>query len=198
MMKKLLSKWYLYLVAISVSVVAFCLSITIKTSPSKLEKINFFLGTYDALVTNLDKELEEKSSKDIKQINITFSFYGSSSFSYVFETTKQEMDFYILPSSFVGDIEAMYLHFQTLDESYLNEYFESELSYLSFENSIKGIKVYDHILKDGYFKDYVTYSNQLSEDDYYLFYNYKSPNLGNLNEGKTDHALSVSKILFNL
>lgn len=197
-MKKYLSKWYLYLIAIVISVVVFCLSITIKTNPSKLEKVNFFLGTYDALTSDLDKELESQSSDDIKQINITFSFYGSSSFEYVYETTRSEMDFYILPLSFLNSNESRYVYFADLNEAYLNEYFGTELSYLHYDATTVGIKVYDHLTKEGYFKDYVTYATGSSEEDFYLFYNRQSQNLGNINESKTDHALCVSKILFNL
>lgn len=198
-MKKYLSKWYLYLLAISVSVVAFCLSVTFKTNPKETERVNFFLSTYNAETTKLDNALESKKPSSIKQINITYCSFYSSSFEYIYQTTRKEMDFYILPGSFVNDSEGLYKYYPELDETYLNEYFELTLSYLNLEDKPKAIKIYDHNSKEGFFKDYVTYNSELNEEDFYLLFNGSSPNIGNINlKSTTDHALQIVKELFKL
>ena len=197
-MKIYLNKWYLYLLVTVISVVGFCLAVTFKTNPSKTEKVNFFLGTYDAKASKLDEKLESMKLSSIKQINITFSYYGSSSFSYVFQTTREEMDFYILPISFVNGDENLANHFSILDTNYLDNYFNLTLNYLSLKEKTRGIKIYDHESKQGFFKDYVTYESDTNEEDFYIFFNYKSPNFDKINNGQTSHALYIIKLMLNL
>ena len=69
-MKKYLSKWYLYLLAIALSVASFCLAVTFKTNPKNTERVNFFLGTYDAQTTQLkNKLMENKNLEDNTDYN---------------------------------------------------------------------------------------------------------------------------------
>ena len=82
---------------------------------------------------------------------------------------------------------------------YLNDYFDTKLEYCLYDGVAKGFKVYDHVKDEGILKDYITYSNDDYKSDYYLFFQFKSINIGEMNSvSKTNNALKVIKELMEL
>ena len=195
----LLKRLYILFISAILTSVVFVILINVKTNPSKTERISFFIGASDCNTSSLKKEIVKNKPNKIKQINLNFNYVNSSTFSYVYNTVKSEMDFYILPYSFIKDgSDSFYLNFANIKTSYINEYLKSNLDFYEYNGDFKAIKVYDNEKEVGFASNFITYVNDNYHDDYYLLCNYKSPNIGELNNSKTSFALDIIKTLINL
>ena len=60
-----------------------------------------------------------------------------------------------------------------------------------------GIKIYSKDTHSGMLDNFITYNNDDSEEDYYMFINRKSLHLGEFNDSPYNGAISVLKGLLN-
>ena len=198
-MARIFSKWYIYLLSIAISVISFCLIVSFKTAPKEHERLQIFLGAYEAKVMDLQDRLEEEKPDGVKSISLRFNYVSSSNFTYIFSTLRTEMDIIILPKSYVEENEGATLnYFANIDTEYLQKEIGREFDYyVNNDSETKGFKIYDSSLEEGLFKDLITYSGDNDKSDYYLFFSYKSNNIGELNKkSKTKHALELIKNIY--
>ena len=198
MVKKILSKWYIYILVAASATTLFCVATSIKTAPSETQKVNFFIGAYNVNVNKLQDDLMDIKDKNIINITCTYHNLNSDRFSYFYNSFKENSDFYILPSKYVEDNKSNTLEYAAnLNKNYLNNYFDDELVYYENDGYTKGFKIYDHLTDTGLLKEYVSYfvnDKEETKDDYYLFFRFSSVNLGETTvKSKTDHALKVIK-----
>ena len=208
-MTKYLSKWYIYLSVIAVVIASFCIAVGVKVAPKEHERVDFFIGANNAKVSEIENKLNENLPEGIVTVSPKFHYVDADNFNYIFSSYKETVDFYILPMNFVRDNKSLATgSAQNLDRSveYLNSYLGKTLEYCTFPDSdmktyVKGFKVYDYIKDEGILKNYITYNlpeTKVEEkSDYYLFFNFKSINCGEVNNNsKTDNALKIIKRMF--
>ena len=118
----------------------------------------------------------------------------------LYSSFRENCDFFILPLNYVNDYKGATINYSAnLDIEYLNDYFDTKLEYCLYDGVAKGFKVYDHFKDEGILKDYITYLNDDYKSDYYLFFQFKSINIGDMNSiSKTNNALKVIKELMEL
>lgn len=199
-MRRFLSKWYLYLLAIIISVSAFCILTNIKTNPKRTERINFIVACYDAQVYKLEQALKEKKPDYLKEINCTYLNIDADNFGYLFYSLRGDADFFILPINYVDNNQDSTIKYAAniIDTNYVDNKLNAKQEYYSYEGYSKGFKIYDSLLDEGILKDYLTYNVKEEKSDYYLFFNYNSPNVGSLNNSESEVAFDAIKTMFIL
>lgn len=198
-MRKILSKWYIYLLTVAIIVTGFCLTVSFKTAPKKIERFDLFVGACDIKVNELEKELNKKKPQEVKVAQVRFHYVTSSDFTYIFANFRADVDCFILPYKYVIDNEADSVKYAAnLNVDYMNSELKKELIYYQYDNQYKGIKIFDSVSNEGALSSYIDYSVDNYKSDYYLFFSYKSNNLGKNNDGKTDRAIKMVKELFLL
>lgn len=199
-MRNLFSKWYLYLLSAVVSTVAICLSISFKTAPKDHERIDIFIGALEMKTSQFDRDIDEKKPDGIKKVETRFIAKTANNFSYLFFSLRSEMDFYILPLDFVEENKGDVVNYSS---NIKIDYLEKELGrhfdyYYDDENRPKGFKIYDCKKEEGILGNYITYTNDEERNDYYLFFSFKTKNIGEMNGGGSTGAFEVIDVLFNL
>ena len=198
-MAKIVSKWYIYLLSFFIAVTSFCVVTTVKTNPKETERINFVVGAVDINSYQLEAKLKENKPKGIKKISCNFLRLHSQNFNYLFTTLRSNSDFFILPYNYiVNEFKGITDYAANIDTTYVNEKLGEELDYCSFDDHYKGFKIYDSSLDEGILKDYITYNFEDEKDDYYLFFSFKSKNIGELNHSKSENAYEVIKEMMAL
>lgn len=198
-MSKIMSKWYLYLAGVLLSVTAFCVGVSIKTNPKPTERINFVIGAFEADIYNLDKKLSENKPDGLKVIEGKFHYISASNFGYIFSSLRGTSDFFILPEIYVeSDLNNTARYAANLDEDYIDSQLGKEFEYYSAFEHLKGIKIFDSETQEGYLKDYITYETEEVKSDYYLFFTYNSSNIGEINNSKSVHAFEIVKKMLKL
>ena len=198
-MAKILSKWYFYLLSIAVSVSAFCILVSVKTNPKRTEKISILIGSYDAKVTDLENELKNNKPEQVKDVQIRYLNLHAKNFQYLFSSLRDDVDMFILPISYVeGREEGTVKYAANLDEEYVNHNIGKEPTYYSYDDKNKGIQIYDSESDVGCMKDYITYNEDDNKSDYYLFFSYKSKNIGKINNSKSETAYQIVKEMYKL
>lgn len=198
-MAKILSKWYLYLLSIAVSVSAFCILTSIKTNPKRTEKISVLIGSYDAKVNDLEKELNNNKPEQVKDIQIRYLNLHAKNFQYLFSTLRDDIDMFILPNSYVaGKEDDTVKYAANLDAKYVDSKVEKEFEFYVYDGYNKGIKIYDSDSDIGCMKDYITYNEDDNKSDYFLFFSYKSKNIGKVNSSESETAYQIVKEMYKL
>lgn len=167
----------------------------IKVNPKAYERVNLMISSINLNNKLLEEKMMESNKVDVKEINVTFSIYDSSSMSMVYNTVFSEMDCFIFPKTFLDNrIETSYLEYAKIDETVVSNYISSP-SFYEYEGNKYGIKVYDSLLKKGWCDSIIRYFNDSFNEDYYLFFNKKSVNLGEMNDSSFDSALDFMKAM---
>lgn len=197
-MNKYLSKWYIYLISIVVIVVSFCVGVSFKCALKKHEKIEVFIGAKECNTVTLLEKLNNNKPIDTIAVNVNFHYSTHSNFSYIFSSFRSEVDLIILPQTYLKDSEANVVDYcASIKKDEFEQYLGFTPTYYVKGEFYKGIKIYDATSKEGILKEDITYCDSNYQSDYYLFFNYKSNNLGFLNESVTDNALELVRTLFN-
>lgn len=199
-MTKVLSKWYIHISLLLVTTITFCVSVNMKTAPKEDERVSFFVGAIDTKKDDLEAKLDSKCDDDILAIYYHFHNIYASNFTFIYSSFRENCDFFILPINYVNDYKGATINYSAnLDIEYLNDYFDTKLEYCLYDGVAKGFKVYDHVKDEGILKNYITYLNDDYKSDYYLFFQFKSINIGEMNSvSKTNNALKVIKELMEL
>ena len=197
-MTKILSKWYIYLIAIVTLVTSFCIATSVKVAPKAEERLNIFIGALNIDINKADIKLNEYKPSDVVVVNTNFHHVDYSNFGYIFTSFRPEMDIYILPEEYIKNNEKIVCDYAaTLNVTSFNEFLNEEQVYYKRNEFYKGIKVFDNESNNGLLKDCISYINDSFKSDYYLFFNSKSINLGFLNESKTSNAIDFVRTLLN-
>lgn len=198
-MRKIWSKWYIYLTTVAVVVTSFCIAVSFKTAPKRTERVDFFIGAYDIKTEELKKEIEKKKPSGVVEVELRFHYISSKDFTYIFANFRANVDCFILPYDYVSKNENDSVKYAAnLDMDYMNSEFGKENVYYKFEDRGKGIKIYDAATKTGSLTNYIQYDTDDFQSDYYLFFSYKSVNLGKNNDSETDRAIKMAKELIQL
>jgi hypothetical protein len=185
--------YYLYLiVAILITLgwyEAFSLYYRLKSN----EKVSIYIISNVVDTTKLDINLSKRLlNGKLKEIIVNSDSITNPNL-YLLLNTKGlvNTDIIILPASIANNVNLLY-EFALLDKDYLANFIDDGVNYLQVNNLDIGLLIYDNQV--GILDDYITYS----EEKYYLFLNKKSVNIGNLNNSKSDIALNVLTILFEV
>ena len=99
MKKALEHNWYLFLISAVVASSIVCSGIAIKTSPTKKEKILFYISALDVNSSILVKESKNAANDDIRLVRINHESVTSSENSRLFGLVYDSTDIYIYPES---------------------------------------------------------------------------------------------------
>lgn len=198
-MGKYFSRWYIYLTSILFIVVAFCIGVSFKVTPSKEQKIEIFLGATQCDTVSLIETLNNNKPEDVVTVNLNFHYSTHSNFSYIFTSFRAEMDIFILPEKYIKDFnDTVSGYSANIKKDEFEQYLGITPTYFMKDQFYKGIKVYDSETKEGILKDKITYCDDQYSSDYYLFFNYNSVNIDFLNNNSvTDNALKLVRAIFN-
>lgn len=199
-MHRVLSKWYLFLASVLVTVTSFCVVVFAKTSPKSEERITFVVGAFNMDVGALSQKLNEKKPSSIKEINVKFDALESYNFGYTLTSLiRSDTDFFILPHSYFDANKGGSVKYAaTIKKDYVESQLERQFEYYVDGDYLKGIKIYDSSLDEGILKDYIIYTKEDDKSDYYLFFTYNSHNIGSLNDSGTTNAFTLLKEMFAL
>lgn len=193
MLRKILSRWYIYLASITLVIVSFCVAVSIKSEPKAEEKINFVIVSR-GVNNELKNYLNNNKPNDIKKIEFRFVDLETKNLNYYFSTLRGSSDFFILPLDYAEGNSSITINYSAnIKTDYLNEKLGETPTYYYSEEYAKGIKIYDGISKEGYLKDYITYNNEGETKDYYLFFTFNSKNIGQLNNSNSEKVFEVLK-----
>lgn len=159
-------RYYIYLVATFLSIVAICLIINFASKPTKEQSYLVFIANEpsNTKVVNLENKIKELSSYQIKEIDIRVINPKSNMFNNVYYTVGVNADLMILPKSVIYELDTQFY----LDLP--NEYI-SETNYKTSNGVARGIRIKDN--EKSYYSDYITYG----DEEYYLFMNKSSCHL---------------------
>ena len=105
------------------------------------------------------------------------------------------MDVLIFPKSFLDEnIESNFKTYAKLSQEIISNYI-TDASYYEYDGNKYAVKVFDSTSKKGWCDSIISYGNDLFNEDYYMFFNKKSVNLGELNNSKYDNALAFMKAM---
>ena len=167
----------------------------IKVAPKKHEKIQMFISCVDLNNKALEKAIKDTNKVDVKEINVSFAIYGSSSMNMVYSTVYSEMDVLVLPKTFLDEnIEHYYPYYTKLDESVISSYV-GDVDYYTYGENKYALKIYDSATKSGWCDSIIKYEKDGFNEDYYMFFVFKSVNLGELSKSKSNHALEFMKAM---
>ena len=104
------------------------------------------------------------------------------------------MDILIVPESKLDTFHTY--SFVKLDDLFVNSFCSSVYEFYDFDNIHCGLKIYSQDTCSGILDEYIRYSNDESNENYYMFINEESYHLGNFNNSKYNGAINVLKGLF--
>lgn len=189
MLRKMLSKWYIYFVSTILVVASFCIITNVKSEPKENEKINFIIVSH-GVNNGLKSYLNDNKPSGIKKIEFRYVDLNTKNINYIFSTLRESADFFILPLSYAENNPSITIKYSAnIKVDYLNEKIDTSPTYYYSEDYAKGIKAYDKETKTGLLSDYIDYG----EDNYYLFFTYNSKNIGKLNNSDSEKAIDVLK-----
>ena len=190
MLRKMFSKWYIYLVSIALVVTSFCVVTSVKTEPKADEKINFIIVS-NGVNNNLKQYLNEKKPEGLKKIEFRYVNAKTKNLNYIFSSLRRSVDFFILPIDYVENNPSVTIKYSAnIKENYLNEKIETIPTYYYADEYAKGIKAYDKEKKEGLLSSYIDYGE---DSNYYLFFAFNSQNIGQLNNSGSEKAFDVLK-----
>ena len=167
----------------------------IKTNPKSFERVNVLVSSLNLNNKILEEKMMSSNKIDVKQINVSFAIYGSSSMGMVYNTVFEEMDCFIFPKTFLDEnIASNYLEYAKINTEVITNYISDPIFY-EYEGNKYGIKVYDSSNKKGWCDSIIKYSDDSFNDDYYMFFNKKSVNLGDMTGSAYDNALDFMKAM---
>ena len=188
------TKWKYQLLGIVGAFIVSIIAITISSAPTKKEKISIFLTCYkaennfSAYMDSIKPDYLEIIELNIKQKEDTY--YGT-----VIQGFRKDADFIIVPESKIDYIITK--DCLILTDDMIGELTNKHYDYYSINDINYGLKIYSKDTKEGILKEYITFNQENSDEDCYLFVNNKSLHMGKYNNSKYDGAIKVLKEILN-
>lgn len=194
MNKAIKHNWYWFLIGAVVASTIVCGGIAIKASPTKKEKILFYISALEVNTSALVKESKEAANDDIRLVRINHESVTSSENSRLFGLVYDSTDIYIYPES--------QLERTTPLSAKISEDNVKTLLPNAEGKEIKeecAIKVYDATTDEGCLKSIIDYRiNENQKENYYLSFFKSSLHIGALNNHSSDNALRIANYLLKL
>lgn len=186
--KTVLKKWYLYVIAIGLSIFGCSYYVNFINMPRNEQTISLFISSYTSDTSKVKKYLESKSPSYLREIDITNIQPDSSNLEYFFVNKGlNRADIFILHESLLTK-ELLENQFAMLDNDYLSNYFSYES-----EATNHGIVVHK---KDGEDHKLITFKKDGKDDqNFYLFFRINSLHIGKLNNSNYDTAINLTKAI---
>ena len=194
MKKALEHNWYLFLISAVVASSIVCSGIAIKTSPTKKEKILFYISALDVNSSILVKESKNAANDDLRLVRINHESVSSSENSRLFGLVYDSTDIYIYPESQLERTTPLSIKISEDDvETLLPNAASKEIKEQC------AIKIYDATTEEGCLKDIIDYHiSEKQKENYYLSFFKSSLHIGALNNCSSDSALKIANHLFSL
>ena len=117
-------------------------------------------------------------------------YYGT-----VLKGFRDSADMIIIPESKIDYIA--FKNTLVLTDDMMSEFTSKHYDYYSVDGVNYGIKVYSKDTKEGILSGYITFEQEDSDEDYYLFISNKSLHMGKYNNSQYDGAIIVLKEILN-
>ena len=188
------SKWKYYILSIFVAFVVSLIAITVSSSPTKKEKIAFFLTCYNAN-NNLSSYMESIKPDYLEIIELNIKHKDDTYYGTVLKGYRQSADFIIVPESKLDYI--IIRDCLVLTDDIVGELTNKHYDYYSVDDVNYGLKIYSKDTNEGILSGYITFEQEDSDEDYYLFISINSLHMGKYNNSKYDGAIKVLKEILN-
>lgn len=188
--RSLKNYWYLFLIGIGVSGVAFYGLDSALTRLKPSEQLSLFLLAESFQEEKIASLLNEKKPDTIVAMEEHFVVSSNSSLSTLYSAYGPGVsDLLLLPESQLSNSAPQ---LAVLQDSVLLPYFDSGLTYWSYGGVNYGILSHQHTSSSQTLVGYST------TEDYYLCFSASSVQIGSLNGSSNDAALKLGKSLLNL
>lgn len=191
--------WHYYAIYAVLIIFFWLLLFKFLATPQKDERLNIFIAAYQVETVLLEQTLHKRLQQyDVKTVGVDYMAPDNGNFNYVFMTRGLiGTDIIILnkeklPGADYGR------YFAAIDPDLLMPYLpaSASLRYLRENDNIYGITVYDPVAATGYLTEYIEYTKEdVLPEEYYLFFNKSSLNLGALDNQVSDKALMALRVI---
>ena len=188
------SKWKYQLLGIVVAFIVSLVAITISSQPTRKEKVSIFLTCYNAS-NNLSSYMDSIKPDYLEIIELNIRHKDDTYYGTIIQGFMKEADFIIVPESKKDYIITK--NCLVLNDDILNELTNKHYDYYSVNEINYGLKIYSKDTKEGILKGLITFNQEESDEDCYLFINNKSLHMGKYNNSKYDGAIKVLKEILN-
>ena len=186
-LKKILKKWYVYVVGVILASVVSVYFVHFVSMPRNEATISIFLASNNETKKKVFDILDDVKPSYLREIDITNVEPNNTEFGYYFaQKGLNKADIFVLPESKLTD-EMLSKQFATLDQEYLSTYF----TYTS-EQTNHGILLHEKDKEDTLFN-----LKEELEENYYIFFRKNSIHCGNLNNSNFDTSIIFTKALLN-
>lgn len=188
------TKWIYYLLSIFAAFIVSILSITIASAPTKKEKVSIFLTCYN-VENNFSAYMDSIKPDYLEIIDLNIRHKEDTYYGMVVSAFVKDADIVLIPESKIEYINVR--DFLILNDDIVNELTEKHFDYYSIDDIKYGLKIYSKDSKEGILKGLVTFNQEESDENCYLFINNKSLHMGKYNNSKYDGAINILKEILN-
>lgn len=188
------TKWIYYILSIFAAFIVSILSITIASAPTKKEKVSIFLTCYN-VENNFSAYMDSIKPDYLEIIDLNIRHKEDTYYGMVVSAFVKDADIVLIPESKIEYINVR--DFLILNDDIVNELTEKHFDYYSIDDIKYGLKIYSKDSKEGILKGLVTFNQEESDENCYLFINNKSLHMGKYNNSKYDGAINILKEILN-
>lgn len=188
------TKWIYYILSIFAAFIVSILSITIASAPTKKEKVSIFLTCYN-VENNFSAYMDSIKPDYLEIIDLNIRHKEDTYYGMVVSAFVKDADIILIPESKIEYINVR--DFLILNDDIVNELTEKHFDYYSIDDIKYGLKIYSKDSKEGILKGLVTFNQEESDENCYLFINNKSLHMGKYNNSKYDGAINILKEILN-
>ncbi len=188
------TKWIYYILSIFAAFIVSILSITIASAPTKKEKVSIFLTCYN-VEDNFSAYMDSIKPDYLEIIDLNIRHKEDTYYGMVVSAFVKDADIVLIPESKIEYINVR--DFLILNDDIVNELTEKHFDYYSIDDIKYGLKIYSKDSKEGILKGLVTFNQEESDENCYLFINNKSLHMGKYNNSKYDGAINILKEILN-
>lgn len=188
------TKWIYYILSIFAAFIVSILSITIASTPTKKEKVSIFLTCYN-VENNFSAYMDSIKPDYLEIIDLNIRHKEDTYYGMVVSAFVKDADIVLIPESKIEYINVR--DFLILNDDIVNELTEKHFDYYSIDDIKYGLKIYSKDSKEGILKGLVTFNQEESDENCYLFINNKSLHMGKYNNSKYDGAINILKEILN-
>lgn len=174
---KIAKHWYLYLIWVIVSVLAWDMIFAFVTKVPKDEKVEIFIGDQKDDWNTLEQLCEDNIPDYLKKVNVRNYAVDQTYFSEMLQVQGSIADIYILPESKAQEAKEYYM---SLDIEKVQSVF-GDVEFYEIDGTIFGIKINTHS----------------TTENYYLFFSDVSLHLGDWNGSSMDGAIELAEVILN-
>ena len=188
------TKWIYYILSIFAAFIVSILSITIASNKKKKEKVSIFLTCYN-VENNFSAYMDSIKPDYLEIIDLNIRHKEDTYYGMVVSAFVKDADIVLIPESKIEYINVR--DFLILNDDIVNELTEKHFDYYSIDDIKYGLKIYSKDSKEGILKGLVTFNQEESDENCYLFINNKSLHMGKYNNSKYDGAINILKEILN-